>query len=184
MVSAVITRDRLFFQFLLYHHLPLQFAFFIKGLLKTVGFFFDTYLASYSQTDRHLSIFTSNSFFVCFFSNIFEIILILNFLNFTLYYICLLWILKTVRTLEILFLKSIRWVYLHSSCFVCSQVLWTCWALKNWMFISKITSGSRLKSSLPKSKMANNKRHRTILDVVCFAFQQGVFLAVLFWDNA
>ena len=85
MVSAVITRDRLFFQFLLYHHLPLQFAFFIKGLLKTVGFFFDTYLASYSQTDRHLSIFTSNSFFVCFFSNIFKIILILNFLNFTLY---------------------------------------------------------------------------------------------------
>ena len=90
MVSAVITRDRLFVQFLLYHHydhhLPLQFAFFIKGLLKTVGFFFDTYLASYSQTDRqHLSIFTSNSSFVCFFSNIFKIILILNFLNFTLY---------------------------------------------------------------------------------------------------
>ena len=85
MVSAVITRDRLYFQFLLYHHLPLQFAFFIKGLLKTVGFFFNTYLASYSQTDRHLSIFTSNSFFVCFSSNIFKIILILNFLNFTLY---------------------------------------------------------------------------------------------------
>ena len=85
MVSAVITRDRLFFQFFLYHHLPLQFAFFIKGLLKTVGFFFNTYLASYSQTDRHLSIFTSNSFLVCFFSNIFKIILILNFLNFTLY---------------------------------------------------------------------------------------------------